>query len=177
MNGFSPSKCRRVFHIICFTAIAYLFCVSAQAGEPIEMMLHKDDVYGARDIEAGNYAKGVERLLTRVVYKGQAVSRWTPIVNDLCAGYTMLKDFEAATKYCDAAVANGWATGLALNNRGALHAGMGDYENAILDFRAAIEARGADSIARRNLGRIETRVAAMLRTNDSMVAQVTPSAK
>lgn len=177
MNGLSL-KCRRVLRIICFVTIAYLFCVSAQAGESIEVMMHEDDVYGANDIEAGDYAKGVQHLLTRLGDEHQAISIKTPIVIDLCAGYTLLKDFEAATKYCDEAVNTGWSKGLALNNRGALNVAKGDYENAILDFQAAIESRGADRMAHRNLNRIEARVAAMVRPNDKLLALlVTPETK
>ena len=176
MNELSRN-CRRVIHLICFTSIVFIFSVPAQGGEPIEVMLHDDDVYGAREIEAGEYAKGVEHLLTRLGEKLQAHSIRTPIIIDLCAGYTMLEDFEAATRYCDAAVASGWSTGLALNNRGALYAAQGDYENATRDFQAAIELRGADRIARRNLNRIEIRVAALLSRNDHTLAQATPNPK
>jgi len=137
-------------------------------------MLHDDDVYGARDIESGEYAKGVDHLLSWLGDEHQAHSIRVPIVIDLCAGYTMLEDFEAATQYCDAAVDSGRSTGLALNNRGALNVAKGDYENAIRDFQAAIESLGADSIARRNLARIEARVAAMSRPDGSTLAQVNP---
>ncbi len=172
MNG--PSiKCRRVIHTICLSVIASLFCTSTQASDPIEIMMHNNDVYGARDIESGDYAKGVRRLLTRLGDTHRANSTRTPVVINLCAGYTMLEDFETAMQYCDAAVASGWSTGLALNNRGALHARKGDYENAILDFQAAIDAWGADRMARRNLNRMEVKVAAMLRETDNMLAQAT----
>ena len=176
MNGLN--LCRRVIHIFCFITIAFLFCVPAQADGPIEVMLHDNDVYGARDIEAGNYAKGVQRLLTRVGDdSSKAASIQTPVVIDLCAGYTMLEDFEAAMQYCDSAVASGWSKGLALNNRGALHVAKGDYASAIRDFQAAIDSRGADRIARRNLDRIEARVAAMLQQNNGLLAQATPDSK
>ena len=144
------------------------------AGEPIEVMLHEDDVSGARDIEAGNYAQGIEHLLTRLSANSRSHSARTPIIIDLCAGYTMLEDFDAATQYCDEAVAGGWAKGLAFNNRGALNVAKGDYESAIRDFQAAIDARGADSIARHNLQRIEAKVAALSRPTDASLARVTP---
>lgn len=176
MNGLSRN-CRRVIHLICITSTVFLFCVPAQAGEPIEVMLHDNDVYGARDIEAGDYAKGVRHLLTWLGGERQAKSIRTPIVVDLCVGYTMLEDFETAMHYCDSAVDSGWSTGLALNNRGALYVAKGDYENAIRDFQAAIESSGADSIARRNLGRIEAKVAAMLRPNEGTLSQATPDSK
>lgn len=153
------------------------FSVTAYSAEPIEVMLHETDVVGARDIETGNYSKGVERLEARLHNGAISHSARTPIVIDLCAGYTMLEDFEAAEKICDDAVERGWSKGLALNNRGALHVARGDYESAIRDFQAAIDSHGADSIARRNLNRIEAKVAAMRAPSDSSVAFVTLDAE
>jgi Flp pilus assembly protein TadD len=141
--------------------------------EPIEVMLHEDDVYGAADIEAGDFAQGVERLEARVGIASLSHSARTPMIIDLCAGYTMLEDFESAEAYCDQAVESGWSAGLALNNRGALHVATGDYDSAIRDFQAAIDARGADRMARRNLQRIEARVAALRAPSDTAVAFVT----
>ena len=154
-------------------SVALLFSVTANSAEPIEVMLHEDDVVGAGDIESGDYSTGVERLMARLDRGVRSNTARTPIIIDLCAGYTMLGDFEAAEKFCDQAVERGWWTGLALNNRGALHVAKGEYESAIRDFQAAIDARGADSIARRNLDRIEAKVAAMRRPSDSAVAFVT----
>lgn len=165
MNGSS-----RTFRFICITTFAFAFSGSATADEPFEVMLHQDDVVGAGDIEAGDFATGVRRLLERLSKKNQSNSARTPLIIDLCAGYTMLEDFEAATKYCNQAVEHGWSKGLALNNRGALNVAKGDYDAAIRDFDAAIDARGAGSIARRNLQRLETKVAAMTRPTESAVA-------
>jgi len=161
--------------------IGTLFSVSAQAAEPydltraaepFEVMMHQDDVNGARDIEAGDYAKGVERLLTRLGGEKQSYSVRTPIVIDLCAGYTLLEDFDEATRYCDDAVAAGWYSGLALNNRGALKIAKGDYESAIDDFVAALRANGADAMARRNLQRTLAKMAAMTDARNASLAQV-----
>jgi len=172
MNGLKRHV-RSARQLIGVSTVFLLFC-SPVRSEPIEVMLHEDDVVGAEDIEAGNYAEGVERLLARVSVGSLSHSARTPMVIDLCAGYTMLEDFEAAETYCDKAVQSGWSAGLALNNRGALHVAKGDYASAIRDFQAAIDARGADHIARRNLQRIEAKVAALRSHNDSAVAYVAP---
>lgn len=144
----------------------------ARVAEPFEVMMHKSDVYGARDIESGDYAKGVERLLTRLGNGKPTYSVRTPIVIDLCAGYTLLEDFDEATRYCDDAVAAGWYAGLALNNRGALKIAKGDYESAIDDFVAALRADGADAMARRNLQRTLAKMAALTDARNASLAQV-----
>lgn len=143
--------------------------------QPFEVMVHKSDVYGARDIESGNYAKGIERLLARLGNENQAYSKRTPILIDLCVGYTMLEDYAEATKYCDDAVSAGWYAGLALNNRGALKIAMGEYESAIDDFSAALRENGADAMAGRNIQRTVAKMAAISAKRDAAVAKVMDS--
>jgi len=172
MNGFT-CQLRTASHLVGLSALVFLFA-GPVSSDPIEVMLHERDLYGAEDIEAGNYARGVERLAARVGVETLSHSVRAPLMIDLCAGYTMLEDFESAQAYCDQAVESGWYSGLALNNRGALHVAKGDYESAIRDFNAAIDARGADRIARRNLDRIEAKVAALREPNDTAVAYVAP---
>ncbi|MFW2403124.1 MAG: tetratricopeptide repeat protein, partial [Gammaproteobacteria bacterium] len=74
----------------------------------------------------------------------------------LCVAYTMLRDFSKASEYCEASVESGWSRGIAFNNRGVMKAARGDYEGAQRDFQSAIEGRGADNVARRNLERART---------------------
>jgi tetratricopeptide (TPR) repeat protein len=143
-----------------------------RVAEPFEVMMHQSDVIGARDIESGDYAKGVKRLLTRLGSGKQSYSVRAPIFIDLCAGYTLLEDFDQATRYCDDAVEAGWYAGLALNNRGALKIAKGDYESAIDDFVAALRASGADAMARRNLQRTVAKMAAIRDARNATVAQV-----
>ena len=163
---------REFIYIIVMIGAA-LVCAPTQATEPFEVMMHKDDVYGARAIEAGDYALGIERLRNRLDDGAQSNSVRSPIVIDLCAGYTMLKNFEEATYYCDEAIEMGWSSGLAHNNRGALNIAKGDYTMAIQDFQAAIAASGADKVARRNLQRVDARMAALLEPITPTVARVT----
>ena len=170
-----PKLIRYVRDVILLAALALGTAASADPAEPFEVMMHGDDVYGARDIEAGNYARGVERLESRLGGSLQAYSSRTPIIIDLCAGYTMLEQFEEATRFCDEAVENGWSAGLALNNRGALHVAKGDYELAIRDFQAALRANGADAIARRNLERVQVRIAELRKPQDAAMANVAES--
>ena len=146
-----------------------------RAAEPFEVMMHPSEISAARDIESGDYAKGIERLLARLGNSKQPFSVRTPIVIDLCAGYTLMEDFNEATRYCDDAVAAGWYTGLALNNRGALKIAKGEYESAIDDFVGALRANGADAMAGRNLQRTLARMAAITDERNAALAQVMDS--
>ena len=131
----------------------------AQAAGPIELVLHENEIFGARYIEDGQYEKGIERIMSRLEDSSDAYSWETPKLIALCAGYTMSGDTEAATDFCNQAVEQDWNQGLALNNRGALHFSMGNYDAAISDFQAALESVGATGEARRNLERAQLRLA------------------
>jgi Flp pilus assembly protein TadD len=155
--------------------LAYLASGITFAGESFEVMMHEDDVDGAREIENGQYAEGVERLLGRLGGENQPLSVRAPILIDLCAGYTLLGEFEQATRFCDQAIEIGWYSGIAYNNRGALNIAKGDYKNAVRDFQAAVDGRGSESLARRNLQRAEARLVAMQQSDATTVAMVTES--
>jgi hypothetical protein len=110
--------------------------------------------------------------LARLGNSKQPFSVRTLIVIDLCEGYTLMEDFDEVTRYCDDAVAAGWYTGLALNNRGALKIAKGEYESAIDDCVGALRANGADAMAGRNLQRTLAKMAAITDERNAALAQV-----
>ena len=85
--------------------------VAAEERDPFEMLTrdhHQSGIsQGVRDIENGDYQKGIERLKARLGDSGQqAHSIRAPLLVDLCVGYTMARQFEEARRYCDEAVEN-----------------------------------------------------------------------
>lgn len=127
---------------------------------PLELIPHDSDVYGMRAVQDGDYEKGIERLKGQLRSERMAHGKRTPVLIDLCVAYTMVRDFEAADEYCEKAVDAGWYQGLALNNRGVMKMARGDYEDAIADFQAATETRGATAVSKRNLARAQQTLAA-----------------
>lgn len=138
----------------------------AIAGDAFELVPHNSYVSGVEYIDTGNYARAVKKLESSLRGNTQANATRTPILIDLCVGYTMLRDFSKASEYCEASVELGWSRGIAFNNRGVMKAARGDYEGAQRDFQASVDGRGADNIARRNLELTQTRLIAM-RSKDS----------
>lgn len=157
---------------LCVGVSCMLMGSIASAGDPFELILHDEDVWGARAVESGDYDKGILRL--ERILKG-AVSHGTraPVLIDLCVAYTMKKNFEMATKRCDAAIENGWSLGLAYNNRGVLNIAMGEYEAALADFEMAKGKRGAGALKRRNAMRTIDRLQA-IEEDAVRLASVTP---
>lgn len=159
---FSTQTIARLMTLDSLLAVAILLVLitsPVQAESRFELVTHPADVYGANDVANGEIEKGIQRLNKMLGSDRQAHSVRVPILIDLCVAYTMLKDFDAATEACDAAVETGWFAGLAYNNRGVLNVAKGDYQAAQSDFESAISKRGADKLARRNLDRTIERVA------------------
>jgi len=144
---------------VCAAALAMVQSVTTQAEDAFEMMVHESDVYGARDIEAGNYSQGIERLLTRQGGDRQPNRMKSSVAIDLCVAYTMADQMDNAREACNKAVEIGWNSGLAHNNRGAFHIASGNYTAAIKDFQLAIRGNGADPVASRNLERAQVKLA------------------
>lgn len=145
----------------CLAASMATLGLAAQAGEPLEMQTHWRDVPGVRDIEAGRYERGVERLERRLATGRKSPWRRVPILIDLCVGYTMLAQYEKAEEACDAAVKAKWYTHISRNNRGVLNMVLGRHDAALLDFKAAA-ARNYQE-AEGNMRRAEQTVAAIER--------------
>lgn len=144
--------------------------LAAHASEPFELKTHRMDVSGARDIESGNYERGVRRLETGLGTRDRPASLRTPVLIDLCAGYTMLSRIEEATNACDEATSTAWYSGLSYNNRGVLNVVKGNYEAAIKDFEMAVVAGGADDVAKANLDRARQRLVEIRWQRDQVYA-------
>jgi len=124
----------------------------AEAGEqPFKLQTADRALYGTEKIDTGEFVGGADRLETMLELVGSARRLRAAALNDLCAAYTMLNDFDAARTRCNENVANGRHLGRALNNRGVLRIATGDYEGAVQDFNAALQAGGARRIATANL--------------------------
>ncbi len=128
--------------------------------DTLEIRTADKEVWGTREVESGDYVKGIEKLKTRLNPSG--VSHFQgPILINLCVAYTATHDFENATRYCNRAVDNGYKRGLAYNNRGVLHYLTGNVDASIADFEKARELVLRYGIAKRNLARVESQSVAL----------------
>lgn len=153
---------------ICTSALMIPHAAAADESKVFQALLHETEVYGSEDIAEGRYDRGIERLSVRADNDRAPHSTRVPALIDLCAAYTMTRQFDKAEQACNEAVDSGWYSGHAYNNRGTYNIAVGDYEAAIRDFRAAIDERGADRIARQNLDYAEQRLIAMRESLDDV---------
>lgn len=145
---------------------------SISLGEGWELRTALKEVPGTREIESGDLKKGIQiskTFLKRVNRKDKVA-----VLNNLCIGAILIKDFDQAKHYCDLAVESPSDSVLSHNNRGVLEALNGNYLLAQQDFTTAWNTSCikpcnlADSatlnrsynVARRNLARIESQILA-----------------
>ncbi len=122
--------------------------------DALEIRTADVEVWGTREVESGDYHKGIEKLKTRLNPSG--VSNFqAPILINLCVAYTATHDYENATRFCNRAIDNGYNLGLAYNNRGVLHYLTGNVDASIADFEKAGELARRYGIAKRNLARVQ----------------------
>jgi Flp pilus assembly protein TadD len=161
-----------------FAALSAGITLAANA-DPFELKTHSMDVRGVRDIENGDYERGIARLQSQLGPRPRVPSVEVPILIDLCAGYVMANELEKATRVCDRAANSKWYTGLAYNNRGVLNIAKGRYETAIRDFEMALQTGGPRTVVERNLTRAQNRVAAIRRQQESgqLAAEAAPSVR
>jgi len=98
---------------------------------------------GAQALQGGDYANGIALTLVGLEVETSRLKRASGFSN-LCAGYTALRDFDAAVIACDAAVSLNDKSWRVFNNRALALAGLGRHHEARLDLRAATE-RAPDS--------------------------------
>jgi len=89
---------------------------------------------GADALLAGDAAEGVRLTLLGLESAGSARDRQTAMSN-LCAGYVMLDDLDAALEYCDRVIEENDNRWKAFSNRALIYVKMQRYEEAELDLQ------------------------------------------
>ncbi len=132
------------------TAACAAFALAAQAGEPLVFQLHWVKTSGVRDIEAGRYEQGVQRLEARLAESTAWPANRAPAFIALCTGYAMLNRLDDAANACDAAIRTERDTDLAYSNRGIVNMMRGRHKAALQDFDAALHRNAPNKVTREN---------------------------
>ncbi|MDC8830684.1 tetratricopeptide repeat protein [Alteromonas gilva] len=109
-----------------------------------------DDVNGVREIESGDYAKGIARskaALAKTSVSGQR----SPLHNNLCVAYVATGELDAAKQHCDAAVETSKNNVFALNNRAVMHCLTDNHSACIADLTWAQQKSKSQRIVKQNL--------------------------
>ena len=145
--------------------------VTVAHAESWELRTADMEVKGTRDIEAGRVDKGIR--VTETHFASAPYEEKGAMLTNLCLAYILKQDFDAASSYCDRAVAHprGRSSREAYNNRGVLNAMLGNYAAALSDFEQAgclrdcasaggkRNANARMAVARRNLNRAQVQLA------------------
>lgn len=135
--------------VVAIAAAAALLLPRAAAADRYELQVHDDEVYGKYALLEGDIDTSIARLERRLA-RTRSHRNLAPVLINLCAAYTMKRDFEKAEERCDAAIDNGWSVAMAYNNRGIMNVAQRDYLAAVDDFESAAD-RGNTTWVRRHL--------------------------
>ena len=131
--------------------IALAFPVStAIAASGLQLKTDDREVYGTREVEAGEYAAGIAKLEIALQRTGARVEK-SPILNNLCVAYVATGELEKADTHCRMAVDTGYNLSLAYNNRGVMNYVAGDIEASIRDFDLSVKLGYGYGVATENL--------------------------
>lgn len=145
------------------TLIAATFALSATtvvAQPALTLKTSPQDVNGVREVEAGNYDKGIAKLkavLSRTTVSGNR----TPLLQNLCVAYIATGQLEAASEVCNEATHtdNEVSKAIAYNNRAVLHYMKNDIAAAASDLKVASETFRYQSLIEANKARLQQFVA------------------
>ena len=138
-----------------------MLVVQGAAASAFELKTTDREMFGTANVAAGESRKGIDRLERMANVVGNSHKMRATAFTDLCVAHTMEGNLEAAQDFCNRAVETGWDQGTALNNRGVLNVARGDYYAARADFEQSMQYRDARAIAKRNLARADTSIAAL----------------
>jgi tetratricopeptide (TPR) repeat protein len=158
---------------------------SVSNAEAWELRTAPDTVPGTHEIESGKIDKAIR--LSTAWLPHIARQEKVAVLNNLCIGYILSKEFDQAEEYCDRAVEHLADRTVSYNNRGVLRALQGDYDGAVQDFASASSADCADgcssavpknpqqprAVAMRNFDRAEYQAKAGRMNDDDQIAALT----
>ena len=171
------------------TAIAVTLLVtsfpSVSNAEAWELRTAPDTVPGTHEIESGKIDKAIR--LSNAWLPHVDRRKKVAVLNNLCIGYILNKEFDQAEEYCDRAVQRHNYKIVSYNNRGVLKALQLDYEGAVEDFANASNAGCVNgcsdtgpkdsqqprAVAMRNFDRAEYHAKAASMDDEDQVAAIT----
>ncbi|GGD52213.1 tetratricopeptide repeat protein [Lacimicrobium alkaliphilum] len=145
-------------HLFKNTTIAFSLTAACyvQANDNLELKTSYQDVPGVRNIEAGQYQTGIQKLKT-LLGNTRLPELTAPAHINLCVAYTALGQINNAEAFCDMAIKQHSSKrdlSIAYNNRGVLHYVQGKTEQGLKDMQIATELNPANSLAVRNAIRL-----------------------
>jgi hypothetical protein len=131
------------------------------AAEPLVMQVIDEPVRGSDEIAREEYEQAIAQSLV-VVERYNFTKSKLAVLTNLCIGYTMTRQFEEATEFCNHAVEIGQYEWITLNNRAVLNYLKRDFQASADDLNLASDTGHADwQATEANLRQVEIQLAAM----------------
>lgn len=108
-------------------------------------------IEGERALNSGDYVRSIE--LNRRAMESLELTPLTTsyVLNNLCVAYAQIELFHEAIEHCEQALKMDPRDWRFLNNRGNAYMGLGKLDEAIADYRSALEIRPKSSLLSGNL--------------------------
>lgn len=94
------------------------------------------EVNGVREIEAGNYQRGI-RISEAALAKASVAPLRKHLLDNLCVATLAVGNMQHAHRYCNEAVNTGHPTSISHNNRAAMHYMSGNFAASLDDLEIA----------------------------------------
>jgi tetratricopeptide (TPR) repeat protein len=107
------------------------------------------EVNGVREIENGNFEKGIRKSLASL-NKSSATPLRKSLLDNLCVAHIALNDLQQAEQYCNSAVSLGKPSAISYNNRAVMYFVLGDMQASLEDIDAANELASFKTIVKHN---------------------------
>lgn len=107
------------------------------------------EVNGVREIETGNYEKGIRKSIASLK-KSKAPALRKPLLDNLCVAHIAMNELQQAQQYCDMAVITGKPSALSYNNRAVMNYVAGNTQASVEDIDAASDLGNYKSMIKHN---------------------------
>ena len=135
---------------VCCSFAGGVMAGSQVTAESFQLKTSMRDVNGVREIEQGDFAKGIARTKATLARTSVSVNR-LPLLNNLCVAYVAVGDLDSAKAHCNAAVDASSNNVFALNNRAVMHCVADNTPACIADLTLANERKTKQRIVSQNL--------------------------
>ena len=119
-------------------------------GQSLKLKTSVQDVNGVREIESGDYEKGIRKTLA-ALNLSSVTSLRAPLLNNLCVAHIASGNMTTAKQSCDDAVSAAHGSAIAYNNRAVLNCLTSQPQACKADLERAKQLNARNPLIEHNL--------------------------
>lgn len=119
-------------------------------GQAMKLKTSVEEVNGVREIESGNYEKGIRKTIAALNLSSASPIR-ASLLNNLCVAYIASGDVATAKQSCDDAVTAAQGNAIAYNNRAVLNCLTSQPQACKADLEKAQQLNASNRVIKHNV--------------------------